>query len=385
MQLGPKEFYKSCNLTTNPFRSNPTHESDPRMNIWVGYDKEKKLLVKYLERTRADQVGNINFVMIYGDYGTGKSHALLWSKHQILEARKPEFNSLVFYIHTLKKDAGKLSFAGALREDIVGRSNLVAEVLMFRQFLEECAVEYRRDKNLGPEVARDDIIKQLLKSSELINCAQAILQCQNESAVKEFLTPKGLGDYQAMVTLTSLINLLVYEIELPHASRRFKKAAYLLIDELDLLATSTAKEAREVNDLLRHIYDNCPNCFCLVLAFTATAAELNVLFAEYVLSRVSRQIKMDLLGIDDAKLFVRDILDQYRISKGGKRNYFPFTEDAVESVVSQIPSITPQKVVNYMQQILEEVRLLGFEPANGAITADFLNDNDVINDVVGTP
>jgi hypothetical protein len=127
------------------------------------------------------------------------------------------------------------------------------------------------------------------------------LKCDDENGVKELLSPKGLGDYQAMVTLTNLINLLVFEIDLLQSPKRFKKAAYLFIDELDLLATSSAKEAREVNELLRHIYDNCPNCFCLVLAFTATAAELNVLFAEYVLQRVSKQIKMDLLGIDDAK------------------------------------------------------------------------------------
>jgi hypothetical protein len=169
MPIEPTDFYTSCNLTTNPFRSNPTHESDPRMNIWVGYEKEKKVLVKYLERTRADQVGNVNFVMIYGDYGTGKSHALLWSKHQILEKRRAEFSSVVFYVQTLKKDAGKLSFAGALREDILSRSNLVVEVLRYRQFLEECVVEYKRDKGLGPEVSHDEVIKTLLKSSELIN------------------------------------------------------------------------------------------------------------------------------------------------------------------------------------------------------------------------
>jgi hypothetical protein len=205
--------------------------------------------------------------------------------------------------------------------------------------------------------------------------------------VKELFAPKGMGDYQAMVALTNIINLLVFEIELPKGLKRFKKAVYLFIDELDLLATSSAKEAREVNDLLRHIYDNCPNCFCMVLAFTATAAELNVLFAEYVLTRVSKQIRMDLLGIDDAKLFVRDVLDANRINgpKGKKKNYFPFTENAVESIVSQIVSITPQKLVNFMQQILEEVRLLGHDPGTGPITADYLNDNDIISDVMGTP
>jgi chromosomal replication initiation ATPase DnaA len=77
------EFYAACNLTNNPFRSTPVRESDPRQNIWVGYEREKQLLLKYIVRTRADQVGNDNFVIIYGDYGTGKTHALRWSKDYI--------------------------------------------------------------------------------------------------------------------------------------------------------------------------------------------------------------------------------------------------------------------------------------------------------------
>ena len=38
----------------------------------------------YLKRSLADQIGNANFLMLYGDYGTGKSHALLWAQHLIL-------------------------------------------------------------------------------------------------------------------------------------------------------------------------------------------------------------------------------------------------------------------------------------------------------------
>jgi hypothetical protein len=210
------------------------------------------------------------------------------------------------------------------------------------------------------------------------------MRCDTEDDVRRLVFPSNLGDYQAMVSLTTLVNLFVYEIDVPQGGSRFKNAAYLFIDELDLLATCTAKEAREVNDLIRHIYDNCPNCFCLVLGFTATAAELNVLFADYVLSRVSRQIKMDFLGIDDAKTFVRDILENNRlVSTKGKKGYFPFTEDAIEAIVSQIVSITPRKVVYAMQQVLEEVRLLDYNPSQGPVSADFLTDNDVINEVLG--
>ncbi|MFC1606206.1 hypothetical protein ACFL33_05025, partial [Pseudomonadota bacterium] len=52
----------------------------------------------------------INFLFVYGDYGTGKSHALFWARHQILEKRKDEFESVAYYIQTLRQ-AGKITFA----------------------------------------------------------------------------------------------------------------------------------------------------------------------------------------------------------------------------------------------------------------------------------
>src|SRR5947209_20338406 len=110
-----------------------------------------------------------------------------------------------------------------------------------------------------------------------------------------------------MSLLTKYVNLFVFQVQLPSGTKRFKNAAYLFIDELELLATSTAKEQRDVNELIRHIYDNCPNCFCMMLAFTATAAELSILFAPYVLSRASKQIVMNFLQPDEAKEFVKGI------------------------------------------------------------------------------
>lgn len=377
-----KKFYELANLIQNPFRSNPTQEADPRMSIWVGYEKERQTLVKYLDRTRADQIGNANFLMVYGDYGTGKSHALLWSKHYVLEANKQLFNSVVFYIQTLRKDSGKLSFAGAFKEDVVGKSTLLKDILSYKQFLGECVVVYKKDNGLGPDVTTDTVLTQLLKSAELINFAREIMQCDDEEQVAQLVVTK--SDYQALVNLSRIINLFVYEIPLKNAAPRFKNGAYLLIDELDLLAETSAKEAREANGWIRHIYDNCPNSFCLVLAFTATAAELNVLFDQFVLSRVSKQIHMDNLGMDDAKRFVRDILDDARLKQAGKKGYFPFSEDAVENIVASIMSITPRKVINAMQQILEEVRLLGWDPSQGEISTTYLEDNDVITDVLNS-
>lgn len=383
MTASPAEFYKKANLRENPFRSNPTQENDPRMSIWVGYDKERQQFWRYVVRARADQIGNANLLLLYGDLGTGKSHALFWAKYQILEAQKNEFNSVVYYIQTLRKDAGKITFAGAFREDIVGKSAIVSDVRRYRQFLLECALEYRRDNKLELDVTNEAILEQLLKSVELYNFAKEILRCETEDAVRSFLVPAKLGDYQAMSTLTKMINLFVFEIKLKSGPRRFKNAAYLFIDELELLATSTAKEQRDVNELIRHIYDNCPNCFCMMLAFTATAAELSILFAPYVLSRASKQIVMNFLQPEEAKEFVKGILDTSRLDPKRQTGYFPFEEGAVHTVVSQIVSITPRKVINAMLQVIEEVRLLGYDVSKEPVSAGFLEDNGVLEEVLG--
>lgn len=383
MALDPIEFYKNCNLKSNPFRSNPTHESDPRMNIWVGYDREKETLLKFLIRSRADQVGNANFIMVYGEFGTGKSHALLWSKHQILNAKKEDFDSVAYYIPTLKKDAGKLSFASAFRDDIVNRSNLVTEIQRLSQFLDTCVIEARRSNSWSVDVTKETVLEKLIPAVELFNFAKEVVRVESEADARSLLLPSKLGDYLAMTTFTAIINLFVYEIKIGDKSYRYKKGAYLFIDELDLLATCAAKEARETNELLRHIYDNCPNCFCMVLGFTASSAELNVLFADYVMSRVQRQINMELMTVDDATNFVGAILDSDRIDENGKKGSFPFEDNAIELVVSQIVSITPRRLINGMQQILEEVRLAGLDPANDRVSTEFLEDNGLIDEVLG--
>lgn len=381
MPITHEEFYKASNLTENPFRSNPIMEADPRMGIWVGYDKERDLFLKYLRRTRSDQVGNNNFLLIYGDLGTGKTHALLWARHHILTSTTEEFKSVAYYIPTLKKSKGQISFAGAFIEDIVGNSNLAHDLLVFKGFLEEQLVEYRKDNSLSVEIPRETLAEKILKSSELHNFAREILACDGEEDVRQLLSPK--TDYEAMTLFAKIVNLFVFEFQLKSGKHRFKQAAYLFIDELDLLERCTAKEAREVNDLIRHLFDSCPSCFCLTLGFTATAAEIGVLFTNYVLTRVTKQIVLDYLQPDEAKNFVKAILDTARPDPKKKTGAFPFAEEAIDTIAAQIVSITPRKIVYDMQQILEEARLEGLDPRKGAITSKMLEEKGILAEVQG--
>ena len=384
MVMEPKEYYDKSNLKDNPFRSNPSFATDPRAKIWVGYEKQKKLLDKYLKRSLSDQVGNINFLMLFGGFGTGKSHALLWAQNRILHEEKDTYDAVCYFIPTVRKGKGKLTFAGAFLDDIVAKSNLLADAQAFNNFLIECISAYRNEKGLGHDVSPDTIIERLIPAVELNNFAKEMNKCQEADDVRKFLAPKGLTDYQAMLLFTRLVNLFIHEMKINEEDvRRFKKGAYLFIDELDDLERAPVKEAREVNDILRHIYDNCPNSFCMIIALTAEITQLPVLFFDYILSRIHRQIELLVLDKSDSISFVREILDSSRADPSGEGEFFPFEEAVIETIVSQLTEITPRKIVDTMQQVVEEVRLAGHNPDEGRVSLDFFDEHEIMEEVLG--
>lgn len=376
--MSADEFYEACNLTGNPFRTNPTYATDPRAEIWVGYERQQRQLLKYVKRTRADQVGNANFVVIHGTYGTGKSHALLWAQNYILHVGKDEFCSVCYFVPTLKKDKGKLTFAGSFRDDLVNRSTLVTDLGEYKTWLRTCLYRYRDANGLGSDVDDDEVLDRMIPPVELNSLIKQVFHDDN---LRPLLAPKAMTDYQAMILFSRLANLFVYDMPIEGSQRRFKNAVYLFIDELDDLLRAPVREVREINDILRHLYDSCPNSFGLVVALSASIAELPALFEDYVLSRVQKMIALEMLEKDDAVKFVGEVLDRSRIHDGVSKPFFPFEESAVDAVISSLVEITPRKVVNTMQQVLEEVRLTGFDPAKGSISTSVLDDGDILEEV----
>jgi hypothetical protein len=383
MTLEPEAFYTASNLNGNPFRTNPVHGSDPRIGIWVGYEKQRNQLMKFLTRSRADQVGNVNFVMLYGDYGTGKSHALLWALNEITNVKDAEFHSLAYYIPTLKKEKGNLTFAGAFRDDIVEKTSFVKDAWQFRQHLGSTIYRYRDENPEAKDVSEDEVVRRLIPAIELYNLAREILHCDTEESVRFVVAPDKLTDYQAMVIFTRLVNLFVHEIKLKQGPQRYKKAVYLMIDEMDDLIRASAKEARDVNDILRHIYDACPNCFGLAIALSAEVAELPAIFYDYLLERIQRRIVLETLDKNGAVEFVKAILDENRLKPNHHNGYFPFDEAAVDAIAGSLVKITPRKIINTMQQVIEEVRLAGLNPATAIADLSFLDENEILEEVLG--
>ena len=380
--MEPKEYYTKSNMSGNPFRSNPSVAEDPRAAMWVGYAREKRLLERYIKRSLADQVGNANLLMLRGSLGAGKSHALLWAQQYILYECGEAMNAVCYFVPSLRKDKGQMTFAGAFHEDVLERSGMLEELQEFGEFLAAAT----RDAQSSEGEAEESVLKKLVPSYEHRNLAiELIARKGDPSKMRELVLPppRERTDYKAMAVFTRLINLFVHDLEISDSeTRRFRNGAYLFIDELDDLQRASAKEVRDVNDTLRHLFDRCPSRFCMIIALTADVTELQMMFFDYVLSRIVRQIELPLLGQDEAVEFVGEILDHSRLDPEGDRGYFPFERVAVENVAARIPEITPRKIVNAMHEVIEGARLAGHDPEQGPVSLQFLDENDIVEEAL---
>lgn len=381
--LQPEDFYKASNLTDNPFRSQPVYGGDPRMEIWVSYEKQRRQMMKFLTRSRADQVGNVNFVMLYGQYGTGKSHALLWAINEITNKRKDEFNAIAYYIPSLKKDKGGLTFAGAYRSDLINKSNFVADIWGYRGHLQSTMTKYREANPETLSFSDEDLLQRIFSQVDLYRLANQIHICASTEELRKLLCPDKLTDYEAMILFTTLVNLVVADVKVGEEVRRYKNAAYLMIDEMDDLIRASAKEARDINDILRHMYDLCPNRFGMAIGLSAEIADLTAIFYDYLLERIQKRIHLDTMDRDDAVEFVQKILDEWRIDPAADTGFFPFEEDAVIAIAGHLNRITPRKIIDIMQQTIEEVRLAGLDPKVGTADEAFLEDHEIIEEILG--
>lgn len=374
--MSPKEYYASCNLADNPFRPSAIGVDDPRAGIWVGYSKQNQFFERLLKRVRSDQVGLTSFVLLYGTWGTGKSHALLWGRNWVRE----NDSGVAYYIPTLKRDKGKLALHTALKEDIVESGLLPQDLHQYYAWLSKKVLEITVAQ---PGIQPSDAIDKLFEVPDLRGLAQAIYQTGgNIDALKSYLIARLASDHEAVILFSRIVNLFVLEIGVANRER-FTQAVYLFIDELDDLSRQPAKDSLQTNDTIRHLYDACPNAFGLIIGASAELNTLQHLFTEYVLSRMTRKIEFSFLDQNAAKSFIHDVLDlkvnRVDLDDAARRGYFPLTEDAVAEIVSHLRQITPRDVVNTMQQVLEEMRLAEVDLTVGPMDAAKMEDSGILD------
>src|SRR5260370_29796069 len=109
-------------LRKNPFTLAPEANTD----IWADYEDVRKALLDVITSCRNDQVGLSEFVVLHGEIGTGKSHALRYLQNYITIGKKQEFRSACVYLESTKL-AKKTDFMAIYRRVMEALRNHVLE------------------------------------------------------------------------------------------------------------------------------------------------------------------------------------------------------------------------------------------------------------------
>lgn len=371
------EDLEAANLVENPFRVSPGE----RVRVWAGHHTLRTLLERVVSLVRNDKVGITEFVVLYGELGTGKSHAMRFFETLIAE-KATEYRASCVYLPTLRV-ADRVTFADLYRAILksVGRpalerfsKALVETVEQEVQALKAGATPeaYREAHAKGERIedqwravgtqrvlethaARYSVWEQLAKEDDAawFYVSGAATKLTKDELARLRVTAPIESDFDAVDHLGMLVNLTC-RVRLRN-NETFWKAFYLFVDELETMIDLEPKNAIGLNQSFRDLVNACPEHLGLVFGMTADAAMIEALFQQALLSRLTREpIEIPSLDAQQAVEFLTEVLKSYRLDPGASDAFHPFTKETIEYVVESTTDKTPRRLFINCRRVLEQ-------------------------------
>lgn len=370
------EDLKIARLRENPFRLEPAE----RVTLWAGdHDLEKRLLA-IIKSVRNDVVGLSEFVVLHGELGTGKSHALRYLQAKI-EAGAEEYRSPCVYLPTLRL-AERVAFLDVYRKIIgeIGRERieeLGAQLIsrVEREYVElrektpasdfkvggakgAASVEQRlrrdaQERVLGRAWSKYGLFEKLASRDD---GAWFYIGASRERLDKKLLASSGatspiVSDFEAVSHLAMIVNLAC-EVSIG-ATGALWKAFYLFVDESEAIAEIEPRAALSLNHAFRDLLNACPEHLCLMFGATADAALVETALAPALLDRMTKSpITLPALDDTQAEAFMKEILGLYRVAGDGD-DWHPFTEEAARFIIAETTNKTPRNLFRSFRQVLD--------------------------------
>ena len=341
--LNPADF----GLKENPFSMLP----DADVEYWAGLSETKRAFSDVLISVCPDDVGSSEFVVICGNYGAGKSHALRYFTHRI---NKAEVNRAIYLNEiVVGVDLSFVSLCPRIQEQLKD-APMSRTTNKIKESVDACADQMRKESgfsNVSPDMAIEERIppqdREMVKS--LYHSGQ--------------LPKWGQDDYSAAKGLASLFRVMTSPIaNQPPAFG----AVYLFLDEVESALEAKAPKQVAFFGALRSLINGTPEHFALVLSFTASTAVLEAVVPEALNQRMTRRpIQCEQLTEDSAKEFVRDYLGFVRPSENflPQQPFYPFSEATVNTIFERETALVPRRILLHLRRIWERaVRYENLKP-----------------------
>lgn len=364
-----------------------------KVTNWAGRDEIRQLLLDVVESVLVTDAGLSEFVVLHGEYGAGKSHALRYFSTLINEDPNDHYRSRAVYIKTIRLEQ-KVTFERLFREIIetigfellselggkVKKSLEVAEEKLKESLDKDVLVRLIQDSKLSRSVLEENVpeedrpmVQLLLRLADGEKNAKDFM-LGGKKALPDIGYPNPIdSDYMATKVLGSLFRTMTLSIAEQEPPCR---GSYLFVDEIESILDVKATEQQALFQYFRELVNELPYNFCLMWGITADAALLEAVIPQALLTRFSRSyLELGSLEVDEAKAFLVSQFAQFR-PEGFKRDnpYHPFQEATIELALEQITDMTPRRIFRKLRIVLERaIRRYGLEPG-GEITPDLAQE-----------
>lgn len=384
------EFAK---LTANPFTLVPNEE----VTVWAGYEELKSQLLDIVDSCRSDRVGLSEFAVMYGDYGTGKSHALRYLRYWISDREKDDFNSPCVYLNTMKV-APSMSFVVLYRrimELLLPHIRETAEWLDFA--VEDTAKQRAPGSSLQElEAAKDQIYREgsATPGFPALSLLLRGIKNQKDEALRILFGDKIAGtgamgryrsynmtgpidsEYDATKCLGAYVNLCTRGAGALSDGDLLgrNKAFYFFFDELEIVEDLPPREVLSLNQGLRDLINACPENCCFLFGMSGDVRDIYGLLTPAVLRRMSREpLPISPLDSDEAVDFLVQVLKGYRADRNDPDEY-PFERQALFAIAEDTQSRTPSELFRGCRRVLEKTVLSGRLAPGDTISASFVSE-----------
>lgn len=351
--------YPHLHLIEWPFRMVPNERSCCFMGDRVHLRAEVKALLQHLSVQPASSIH-----LMWAWFGAGKTHTL---KHMAYLCKDNTKNIIPIYIEFPRSVKGFLDIYKAFI------SNLDVDLI------DEAYVDIFGD------ATKEKIQRELRQDyPDLANALKLHFMGQDEqqdivvrwlrAECKETRILKTVGIMRPIQTVEDAIKIIVWIVRLINLNNKsaggIKRVVWML-DEFQLIELLRKPAADEINSCLHSIFNSCPDGLSIIVSFSGYPDQkLPSWLSSEIKDRLDkRPLLLPCLTKEEALVFIGEILEHFRDpSAEGVNKYFPFTKDAVETVICSIIDCAkqakrhdepkPRTLMQFFNTVLQEAEPL---------------------------
>lgn len=313
----------------NPFIITPGADWFDREELW-------NRIRDYIELARHTR--NNEIIVLTGDYGSGTTHTLKYLKHYLNEK-----GAVAAYV-AMPVEAEIADIYSEFIRDIGYEKRRV----ILSKLMETLAITIEERDKMGVLIDRpvrmndiEEVFERFVRTGRFSTTSLTIRE-------REYLRALGvLAKFPSLMELWNLEISVLSTKEWP---------VFLLVDEFDEAASEWIP--RSLLHGLRQLFDDSMHGLCFVFGLKGEPKDAKRKLDKALYSRMSLQpIHLYPISKEEAPTFLKAILQSRGIKEPS--SLYPFTEDAIETLVELTCPTTPRRLLRISSLVFEEAHIEG--------------------------